>query len=446
MSNDSSEKTALFRYRLVAEASNPRLTPRERGQLVRELTTHAHELPDGTRKELSRATLDRWIRDYRQGGLDGLRPQPRADIGMVRKVPELLEEACQLRRELPSRSAAQISRILQARHSVRVSPRTIRDVLRRRGLDRVRLTSEHKVYGRFQAERRNEIWVGDVLVGPFVPHPRREKSRRAYLFLLVDDYSRLLVHGRWLTEENTRAGQEVLRQAILARGLPEICYLDNGAPFANAALERTCAVLGVRLIHSKPYSPEGRGKLERLNRFIRESFLSEAEQVGIESFSQLNDRFAAWAEHECNTRIHAETSQTPISRFLDGGPIPKVDLELIHDAFRWSELRMVTRTAEVRLLGNRYSVDPALCGCRVELRYDPEDLARIDVWFEGRIWCQAVPFQLARHVHRQVPQAQPASKPEPTGIDYLGLVEKDHDRKTLGRIAYRDLIKKETNS
>ncbi len=446
MSNDPTEKTALFRYRLIAEASHPRLSPRERGLLVRELTAHAHELPDGSRKELSRATLDRWIRAYRDGGLDALRPQPRADVGMVRKVPELLEEACQLRRELPARSAAQISRILLARHGVRVSPRTIRGVLRRRGLDRVRLTSERKVYGRFEAERRNELWVGDVLVGPFVPHPRREKSRRAYLFLLVDDYSRLLVHGRWMTEENTRAGQEVLRQAILARGVPEICYLDNGAPFANAALERTCAVLGIRLIHSRPYSPQGRGKLERLNRFIRESFLSEAEQVGIESFSQLNERFAAWAEHECNTRIHAETNQTPISRFLEGGPPRNVDMELLHDAFRWSELRVVTRTAEVRLLGNRYSVDPALCGCRVELRYDPEDLSRIDVWYENRIWCRAVPFQLARHVHRQVPQAQPAPKPEPTGVDYLGLVEKDHDRKTLGRLAYRDLIKKETNS
>jgi len=36
------------------------------------------------------------------------------------------------------------------------------------------------------------------------------------LFLLVDDYSRLLVHGRWVTEENTRAGQDVLRSAISA--------------------------------------------------------------------------------------------------------------------------------------------------------------------------------------------------------------------------------------
>src|SRR5204863_6970540 len=83
------------------------------------------------------------------------------------------------------------------------------------------------------------------------------------------DHSRLLVHGRWVADENTRAGQEVLRAAIARRGLPEVLYADNGAPFANAALERTCAVLGVRLVHSKPYSPQGRGKQERLNRTSR---------------------------------------------------------------------------------------------------------------------------------------------------------------------------------
>jgi len=46
-----------------------------------------------------------------------------------------------------------------------------------------------------------------VLVGPFVPHPR---DQGAYLFLLVDAYSRLLLHGRWVPDQNTRAGQEVL--------------------------------------------------------------------------------------------------------------------------------------------------------------------------------------------------------------------------------------------
>jgi putative transposase len=91
--------------------------------------------------------------------------------------------------------------------------------------------------------------------------------------LLVDDYSRLLLHSRWVPDQNTRAGQDVLRAAIQRRGLPERLYVENGAPYANAALERSCAVRGIHLIHSRPYSPEGRGKQERLNRFLRERFL-----------------------------------------------------------------------------------------------------------------------------------------------------------------------------
>jgi putative transposase len=438
MSTDPAEAVALFRYRVIAEATTPRLTPRERGRLVRELALAAYEHPDGSQRQYTRGTLDRWVRAYREQGLEGLKPQPRADLGLVRRHPELLEEACQLRAELPARSAAQISEILFARHGIRVAQRTINQHLHQRGLHRAALARQPRTYGRFEAERPNELWIGDVLVGPFVPHPRVQGSQRAYLFLLVDDYSRLLLHGRWVPDQNTRAGQEVLRAAIQRRGLPERLYVDNGAPYANAALERSCAVLGIRLIHSRPYAPEGRGKQERLNRFIRERFLTEIEAHGIASFTELNDRFIAWAEQVCNTRRHAETGQPPIARFTGQGPLQAVEPSLLREAFRWAVWRRVTSTASVSLAGNRYSVDRALVGRRVELRFDPEDLTRLDVFWEGRPAGQAIPFIVSRHVHRQVPQAQPPAA-DATGVDYLGLVLAAHDAQTVSHIAYRDL-------
>jgi putative transposase len=302
-----------------------------------------------------------------------------------------------------------------------------------------RWPASHAPFGRFEASRPNELWIGDVLVGPFVPHPRVSGSRRAYLFVLVDDYSRLLVHSRWVADQNTRAGQDVLRAAIQRRGLPERLYVDNRPPYANAALERSCAVLGIHLIHSRPYSPEGRGKQERLNRFIRDRFLSEAEAHGIASFPELNDRFMAWAEQVCNTRQHAETGQTPIDRFTSQGPLQAVEPSLLREAFRWSVLRRVTSTASVSLAGNRYAVDASLIGRRVELRFDPEDLTRLDVFWERRAVGQAIPFIVGRHVHHQVPQAAPPLQPASTGVDYLGLVVAEHDQQLLGHIAYRDL-------
>ena len=159
--------------------------------------------------------------------------------------------------------AAQISSILYHRHGVRVAERTVRGQLRRAGLHRAALKAAPKAYGRYEAERPNERWVTDVLVGPWVPYPKRDRSARARLFLIVDDHSRLLVDGRFYDRENARTCQELLRRAITRRGVPDILYADNGAPFANAWLARTCAVLGIRLVHSKPYSPEGRGKQER---------------------------------------------------------------------------------------------------------------------------------------------------------------------------------------
>lgn len=439
MDTEHAEALALHRWAVIAEAANTRLSAAERGVVVRALAATAHTHPDGEPRHYSRATIDRWIRAWRAGGLAGLRPVARADTGAVRAYPELAEEAAALRRELPARSGAQIARILLARHGVTLSERTVRAQLRRRGLTREALAAAPTAFGRYEAARPNQRWITDVLVGPWVPHPRVEASVRARLFLIVDDHSRLIVHGRFFPLENARACQEALRAAIVHRGVPEILYADNGGPFKNAWLTRTCAVLGVRLVHSKPYSPQGRGKQERANRFIREAFLAEATHQGIETLSALNDLFDAWVAEVTNRRIHAETAQAPIERWEAGGPPRQVDPARLAEAFRWSVIRRVTRTATVSLEGNSYAVDPALVGYRVELRYHPEDLTVIEAYHQGRPVGVATPFVIGRHTHRAVPQAlRPA--PTPTGVDYLGLLAAAHEEEVgTGRIDFAAL-------
>jgi putative transposase len=426
MDEKTRQEIALHRWAVIAEAANGKLTSSERGAVVRQIAAREHAHPDGTARRYSRGTIDRWLRSWRKGGADALRPSPRSDTGKVRAMPELFAEAAALRLEMPGRSAAQIASILQYRHGVQVADRTIRGQLRRAGLHRAALKAAPKAYGRYEAERPNERWVTDVLIGPWVPFPKRDGSVRARLFLIVDDHSRLLADGRFFARENARACQELLRRAITRRGIPDILYCDNGAPFANAWLARTCAVLGIRLVHSKPYSPQGRGKQERLNRWIREAFLAEACHQGIESLDALNDLFAAWAGQVANRRVHAETGQAPIDRFTAGGPHRQAAPALLADAFRWSVTRRVTRVATVPLEGNSYAVDPALAGRRVELRYDPEDLARIDVFLDGKPAGAAVPFIIGRHVHKAIAPA-PGPEPERTGIDYLGLVAAAHE-------------------
>ncbi len=291
------EEVALFRYSVVSEAISERLGPAERGMVVRALAARTWVTPEGTERSFSRKTVDRWAQAYRAQGLAGLEPVARSDKGRRRaELATWLAEAARMRRELPARSASQIVDAIARAHGVALSERTVREHLQRLGLSRRVLSAEPaKAFGRYEASRSNEIWIGDVLHGPFVPHPRAPGSKRAKLFLLVDDYSRLLVYGHWMAEENTRAGQDVLRSAIARRGLPEVLHVDNGAPYANHQLARACAVLGIRLVHSRPYRPQGRGKQERLNSYIRSSFIAEMEQRGIASFDELNDFFVAWA-------------------------------------------------------------------------------------------------------------------------------------------------------
>jgi len=325
MARDPAEALALWRYHLIAEALDPRLSGRERGQMVRRLAADEQRTPAGELRGVSRNTLDRWIRRYRTEGLAGLRDQPRSDQGSARVNPALLDLAIRLRLEAPARSAAHISEIVFARHGVRIAERTLAEQLRRRGLTRGELLRDGRTFGRYEADAPDERWIGDVLVGPFVPHPRAPGSVRARLFLLVDDHSRLLVHGRWTGNETLRAGQEVLHAAILRRGLPESLYVDNGAAYAGAELARSCAILGIRLIHSRPYAPQGRGKQERLNRVIRERFLLEATTVGIASLDELNDRFAAWVERYLtsgSTRRPARRLSRGTARDRSGRPTP----------------------------------------------------------------------------------------------------------------------------
>ncbi len=55
------EQVALFRYQLVREAADPALSTRQRGRMVREIASKAHQGPFGEPVTVSRGTIDRWI-------------------------------------------------------------------------------------------------------------------------------------------------------------------------------------------------------------------------------------------------------------------------------------------------------------------------------------------------------------------------------------------------
>lgn len=424
---------ALFRYALIRQAADASLTTRQRGRLVRQLAAVEHTGPAGAKVRVSRASLDRWIRAWRAGGFDALVPSARH--AEPRTPARVLELAAALKREVPGRTAAQVAAILteHAPGTVVPSARTLQ-----RHFARLELTthpdgSPPQGFGRFEATSPNERWTGDALHGPVIA------GRKTYLMAFIDDHSRALTGYRWGHAEDALALAAALRSGLAARGIPQVVYLDNGAAMVSKQLLRALAVLGIRLTHSKPGRPEGRGKIERLFRTVREQFLVElsapAALEKVRDLAALNELFAAWVETVYHHRAHSETSQTPLERFLAGGaPAVPTPAEL-REAFLWSEHRAVAKTATVSLHGNTYEVDAALIGRRVELVFDPFDLTDIRVRYAGRDMGTAVPHTIGRHVH-------PAAKPDPagpapaTGIDYLTLVRDRHTTALAQRVNY----------
>ena len=221
-------------------------------------------------------------------------------------------------------------------------------------------------------------------------------GRRAILFCFLDDHSRLLVGYRWAAREDVLNASRALRAGIASRGLPKAVYVDNGSPFVSGQLLRACAVLGIRLIHSRPGRPEGRGKIERAFRTVREQLLVELEDRPPCSLEELNGTFQAWAESVYHRRVHSETGLVPLERFLVAGAPALPSGRSLREAFRGRSRRTVSRTGTVGMHGNTYEVDPGLAGRRVELIFDPLELADVEVRLDGHHAGMAVPLRINR--------------------------------------------------
>lgn len=426
---DHATDVALFRYSLVRSLIDESLSKAERGRLVCLLAEAVHTGPGGTQVRVSRPTIDRWVRALRTGGFEALTPEARH--ANPRTPAEVLDLAERLRRERPERTAAHICELIQTVSGWAPAERTVQRHFVRAGLSR-RETRPKVAFGRFEASRPNELWTGDALHGPVIG------GKKTYLFAFIDDHSRAFCGYRWGYAEDTVRLEWALRSGIERRGVPEATYLDNGSAMVSRQLLRALAVLGTKLYHSAPGRPEGRGKIERVFKTVRGQFLVEVDPEQVSTLAELNGRFSAWVESVYHRRVHSETGEAPIERFLKNGPPSLPSSELLREAFLWAEHRTVAKTGMVNLFGNRYEVDPALVGRKIELVFDPFDLSKVEVRFEGREMGEATAHVTRRHSHPRAVE-DPTLPPEPTGIDYLGLVTARHHEALERRIVYNEL-------
>ena len=424
--SDARRDVGLFRYALIREPADRSLSKAERGLLVRSLAARDHVGPDGTVVRVSRTTLDRWIRMWWTGGFDALVPSGRQVA--ARTPAGMLDLSVRLKAEQPKRTAAQVVAIMAASQDCPVpSRRTVQRHFARLGLNTRPDGTPPAAFGRFEAAARNDRWTGDALHGPKIG------GAKSYLFAFIDDYSRMLVGYRWGRAEDTVRLEAAFRHGLASRGVPRSVYVDNGAAYVASPLLRTCAVLGVQLVHSRPGRPEGRGKIERFFRTVRDQFLVEIGLRPPDDLEAMNRLFTGWVETVYNQRVHTDTGHSPLGRFTTGEPPSLPTPATLHEAFLWSEKRKVTKTATVSLHRNIFEVDATLVGETVECVFDPFDLTSIEVRYQDRPMGHGIPQRIGTHTH---PMAKPEPPPErpTTGIDYLELLSDTHQA-DLNRLA-----------
>jgi putative transposase len=248
---------------------------------------------------------------------------------------------------------------------------------------------------KFEAELPNDLWQSDCMHGPQVEEGGRMK--KSYLLAFLDDHSRIVPHAEFYLSEGLNSYLQALEQALLRRGLPRKLYLDNGPAFRSKHLEDITASLGIALIHSSPYKPQGRGKIERFFRTVRSQFLSGFKG---KTLHDLNEALDLWLNDIYHQRKHSSTAQSPFERFTAQMHCLRAAPKDLRDHFRKRTRRKVAKDRTITLNGKLYEAPIPLIGKQVLVLYHEKDLYRVEVFCEQKSYGFLLPVDL--HINCRV--------------------------------------------
>lgn len=370
---------ALFRLSVLGElVSRDHLEHGELQSIIRRLASKEYAIPGSDRCFLGEKTIEAWYYAWRKHGVEALIPKTRNDLG-VSKLPAKVQAALlAAKRENPRRSIRQLKILMEKSGLVMqgtLSRSAIHRLLQQHNLSRITgsatLPEEHR---RFVTESANTTWYGDVMHGPTLSLKRGRC--KVFLVSLMDDASRLITHSAFCTSETALEIEGVLKQAVLKRGLPKKLVVDNGAAYRAATLQGICARLDIRLVYCRPYAPEGKGKLERWHRTLRDQFLSEIDVTRVNDLEDLNARLWAWIEQFYHRTAHGGLQdKTPLERFQQD--LPKIRMlgqkaAQLDEIFYHRVQRKVRKDGTIAYQGQDFEVPYELSGKTVQLVVDPQ--------------------------------------------------------------------------
>jgi transposase len=304
-------------------------------------------------------TLRRWRQRYRQHGYDGLwdrrrqLPSPqRADVDEVARIARLYRE------RYAGFNAAHFHEIAQREHAVTYGYTFVKRLLQTAGL-----LPKRRPRGRHRRRREPRPCFGELLHIDGSPHAwlALRPAERQTLIPVIDDATKRVLYAQLVPAESTATIMAALWSVLVTYGLPQALYTDRaswafhtpkaGAPVAKHALTqvgRALARLGIE--HIPAYSPEARGRSERLNRTFQDRLVNELRVAGITTVAAANRYLHAHFLATYAARF-AQLPTDPASAFV---PLGRVDLPhlLCHE-----EERTVAPDNTVALEGVRLQID-----------------------------------------------------------------------------------------
>lgn len=394
-----------FRMNLINRMKD--LTPKERSSLVEEIIQGRYTIPLSIKTTISRATLYRWLKSFRECMDAGtvLSGKVRSDKYTFKSLTKEQREALmRWRYDNPYRTAEDLrDELLSHESTSSPSPPSLSTICR--FLKANHLSRRELIYGNkprpkvriaFEAEYPQKIWMADTK-GPdiYVVDPDDpSKQVLAKPISLLDDNSRYALVTQYVITENEAAIMALFFQAVLMYGIPEILLLDRGSPYMGKSLKRAASLIGCNIIHCAVRDPEAKGKQEKVLRTFHERFEHEmmATNKTAITLNEYNTYLQAYIAQDYNQKNHSSTGQAPEERFFAFPAklrryISKSSLMMIFLPCRRAS---VSKTGLVRVNTFKYLVcDMELWGKKVEIRYEPADSSRIYVWYDDKYYGEA---------------------------------------------------------
>lgn len=392
------EEQALNRYQLIAPLLDESLDNAKRIQLRKDIAQRNH---------ISSRSLYRYESAYRKGGFAGLKPvnrEQRRSQKLPENFEELLEQAIQLKREVPKRSVNQIIYILELEG--RVAPGILKRSTMERylyqagfGVRQMQMYNDSRQSSskRFCKPHRMMLLQGDIKYGIKLPVGKDGAMVQTYLSSAIDDHSRYVIQSQFYDNQEESIVEDTFRKVILKAGKFDACYFDNGSQYIAKQLKLSLGKLGISIRYAPVRSGKSKGKCEKFHQVV-DAFLREAKVHKIRTLEELNRYWEIYLEEYYHNTAHAGIAEyykslnssipaegiTPLQEWgRDTRALTFLDASVVGEAFLHHETRLVDKGACISFRGRKYETKPSLIGCRVEISYDPMAAETITIRYHG---------------------------------------------------------------